>query len=131
MHAIRRRAWCSFLSLSEINSMSTHFETFYQDAPLALTQELRQYRATHHPRHTMWNGVTWTYTVSGTGEQPVLWLVGALRVGDAAFRSIPLLEDGFKLIVQDYLTVMSIAEVVDGLAYILPVVELRMTPVLT
>lgn len=110
--------------------MSVNFETFYHDAPLALAQELRDYRATHHPRHTMWNNVPWTYTVSGTGEQPVLWLVGALRMGDAAFRSIPLLEDGFKLIVPDYPPVMSMAELADGLAAILTAENIGATDVL-
>lgn len=110
--------------------MSTHFDTFYHDAPLALSQELKDYRATHPPRHVMWNGLTWTYTVSGTGTQPVLWLVGALRVGDAAFRSIPLLEDGFKLIVPDYPPVMTMAELTDGLAAILTAEGIGATDIL-
>lgn len=99
--------------------MSVSFDAFYHDAPLAMAQELKHFRATHQPRHTMWNSVPWTYTVSGQGEQPVLWLVGAMRVGDAAYRSIPLLEDQFRLIVPDYPPVMTMAEMADGLAAIL------------
>ncbi len=99
--------------------MSVGLDTFYHDAPLALVQELKEYRVTHLAHHVLCEGVPWTYSVSGHGERPVLWLVGALRVGDAAFRSIPLLEDHFKIIVPDYPPVMTMAALADGLSAIL------------
>lgn len=92
---------------------------YYSDAPLALVQELKLFRATHAVKRLVINGLTWTYTVSGRGETPLLWLVGGLRVGDAAFRSIPLLEDSFKIIVPDFAPVMTMAELADGLTIIL------------
>jgi len=110
--------------------MSVGLDTFYHNAPLALVHELKEYRATHHVHHVLCEGVPWTYTVSGQGEKPVLWLVGALRVGDAAFRSIPLLEDQFKLIIPDYSPVMTMAELADGLSAILTAESIGATSLL-
>jgi pimeloyl-ACP methyl ester carboxylesterase len=105
------------------------FEAFYADAPTEQREALRQFRATHPVKRTTANGVEWTYVVSGQGA-PLLWLVGGLRVADAAYRSIPLLEDAFRIITPDYPSVSSMAELADGLAAVLDAEQIESAHVL-
>jgi 3-oxoadipate enol-lactonase len=94
-------------------------ETFYEKVPARQRDPLRQFRIAHPAKTIYVDDTPWTYLVSGMGTQPLLWLVGGLRVADAAYASIPLLEDAFHIITPDYAAVDSMAALCDGLAEIL------------
>lgn len=96
------------------------FERYYEDVPAAQRDALQQFRQQHPPRTVKApGGVKWTYYVSGDGPQALLWLVGGLKRADAAYRSIPLLSDSFKIIAPDYPAVSSMQALADGLDTIL------------
>ncbi len=95
------------------------FADFYGDVPADQREALRQFRDHYRPNTLRVKGVDWQYLTGGSGEQTILWLVGGLRAADAAFRSIPLLADNFRIIAPDYAAVNSLAELTEGLAAIL------------
>lgn len=94
------------------------FDTFYADVPVEQRDALRQFRAAHPATRIKTSGVEWTYLASGQGA-PLVWLVGGLRMADAAYRSIPILEDAFRIITPDFPSVSTMAELADGLAAVL------------
>jgi pimeloyl-ACP methyl ester carboxylesterase len=77
------------------------------------------FRASHHPRSVQHAGYTWSFIDSGNGRDPLLWLVGGLRVADAAFAAIPRMEDAYRVIAPDYAPVGTMAALADGLAAVL------------
>jgi pimeloyl-ACP methyl ester carboxylesterase len=89
------------------------------DAPSDQSERLRAFRAAHPEKMVRLDGVDWQYIDSGQGDETILLLVGALRVADAAFRSIPMLEDAYRVITPTYPPVSTMAQLVDGLAGIL------------
>lgn len=95
------------------------FANFYADVPADQREALRQFRAQYPANTLRVNGVAWQYLTGGRGDHTILWLVGGLRAADAAFRSIPLLADNFRIIAPDYAAVNTLAELTDGLAAIL------------
>ncbi len=97
------------------------FDAFYASAPAEQRERLRRFRAAHPPRQIDVDGVRWEYLACGQGEQTVLLLVGGLRVADAAFRSISMLEDEFRVITPSYPPVRTMAQLGDGLARILEI----------
>lgn len=96
------------------------FDTYYDDVPASQRDALRQFRQQHPPRTvTAPDGTNWTYYTTGDGGQVLLWLVGGLKRADAAYRSIPLLSDTFKIVAPDYPAVSSMQALADGLHAIL------------
>jgi pimeloyl-ACP methyl ester carboxylesterase len=93
--------------------------TFYANAPPEQVTSLNQFRETHPLRRTTVNGTEWEYIASGQGESTILWLVGGLRVADAAYRSIPLMEGTFRIIAPTYPALSTMADLSDGLAGLL------------
>lgn len=92
------------------------FDTIYADATPELRDQLRDFRAAH-PIHTITvDGHAWETILTGTGEAVILWLVGGLRAGDAAFRSIPILADAFRILAPTYPPLDSMDTLADGLA---------------
>ncbi len=92
---------------------------YYAAAPADQVERLMTFRRAHPPRQTTINGMTWEYLSCGQGEATILWLVGGLRVADAAYRSIPLLEDHFRILAPSYPPLMSMDVLVDGLVRLL------------
>jgi pimeloyl-ACP methyl ester carboxylesterase len=95
------------------------FDDYYVDVPVEQKTRLADFRATHPLQEARIQGTNWKYISCGTGEATILWLVGGLRVADAAYRSIPLMEDSFRIIAPTYPAVTTMAELVDGLAGLL------------
>ncbi len=90
---------------------------YYTDVPQYAA--FQQFRADHPVSTAEIEGRTWEYIASGTGGQVILLLVGGLRVADAAWRSIPMLEDEFRVITPTYPAAVTMAALADGLAGVL------------
>lgn len=95
------------------------FEQYYAAVPAEQTALLQTFRQTHPLRQAEIKGHDWEYIACGQGDEAILWLVGGLRVADAAYRSIPLMEDSFRIVAPTYPAVNTIAELADGLAGLL------------
>ncbi|MCU0514324.1 MAG: alpha/beta hydrolase [Anaerolineae bacterium] len=96
------------------------FDTLYADVPADQRQALRQFRADHPPRSITVAGTPWTYLTAGPPDGvPLLWLVGGLRTADAAWRSIPLLADEFRILAPDYAPLPALDALCAGLAAVL------------
>lgn len=108
------------------------FDDDYADVPAAQRDELQQFRAAHPPQQTQAIGHTWTYLEAGAqGEAPLLWLVGGLRVADAAYKSLPLLADAHRIIAPDYAPVDTMAAMADGLVAVLDAAGVEQAHVLS
>ena len=105
--------------MNEITQPS--FGTLYADVPVDQRDIFLTFRNTHPLKTITVNGVEWSYMDSGEGEQVVLLLVGGLRKADAAWKSVPMLEDEFRVITPSYPPVNTMTELADGLAGILDV----------
>lgn len=97
------------------------FDEVYSNVPAEQRDGLRNFRAAHPQKTLTVAGTAWTYHTAGHGEHTILWLVGGLKKADAAYRSIPLLADSFRIIAPDYPAVGSMQGLCDGLAAVLDV----------
>ncbi len=95
------------------------FDTIYGDVPDEQKIALKQFRDNHPQKTLIVNDIEWTYHIVGGGTETILWLVGGLKKADAAYKSIPLLADDYRIIAPDYPALSSIADLADGLASIL------------
>ena len=80
---------------------------------------IKNFYATHKESSTVVNGNTWSYLLSGEGEEVVLILVGGARYGDSAFNLILALEDSFRVIAPSYPALKTMDDLVTGIAGIL------------
>jgi len=109
----------------------TAFETQYSTAEPTLRDALKAFREAYQEKSHDYKGYTWSYYDIGDDNAPViLWLVGGLRMADAAFRSIPLMKDDFRIIVPSYPSVSTMAMLADGLADILKAEDIKQCSVL-
>lgn len=106
------------------------FDTIYADVPAEQRAELADFRAAHPPHHTEIDGIRWEYLRGGAGEETVLLLVGGLKVADAAYRSMPMLEDSFNVITPSYPAISTITGLADGLVGVLDAAGLERVHVL-
>lgn len=95
------------------------FDTLYQDVPPAQRKALKRFRDQHAAKQLDIEGTQWTYYVIGQGHKSLLWLVGGLKRADAAYQSIPLLAETYRIIAPDYPALGSMDALADGLAAIL------------
>lgn len=100
-------------------STQPSFDNLYADVPVDQRKTFQAFRAEHPMKTTDVNGVMWEYMDSGSGDEVVLLLVGGLRKADAAWKSVPMMEDEFRVITPSYPTLNTMAELADGLAGIL------------
>lgn len=91
------------------------FERYYQDVPPEQRERLAKFRETHPLKQARVRETSWEYIACGQGEATILWLVGGLRVADAAYRSIPLLEDAFRILAPTYPAIHRMSDLTDGL----------------
>ena len=77
-------------------------------------EELREFRATHPPKHITVAGVGGDYIACGEGEEALLHLPGGVMVGEAGFTRIPAFEDRYRVIAPDYPRVSSATLLLDG-----------------
>jgi len=108
-----------------------NFETYYEAVPEEQKAALQNFRAAHPVKRARIKGVNWEYIACGKGEKAILWLVGGLRVADAAYRSIPLLENQFRILAPTYPPLTTMAELTDGLADLLAAEGIRKAHVLS
>lgn len=94
-------------------------ERYYAAVPAEQRERLAVFRQSHPPQRVTLDGISWEFIACGTGAHTILWLVGGLRVADAAYRSIPLLEDGFRIIAPTYPPLHTLNALCDGLAALL------------
>ncbi len=107
------------------------FDDYYADVPTEQKARLAEFRAAHPLKEARIQGNRWEYIACGRGEATILWLVGGLRVADAAYRSIPLMEDSFRIIAPTYPALETMAELVDGLAGLLKAEKIAQAHVLS
>ena len=88
-------------------------------SPATLDSLLSEFRATYPIRELAHGGNSWRYRCGGVGAEPLLWLTGALGVGEFAFPYTPALGAGFRIILPDYPALRSVDEMTDGLVAIL------------
>lgn len=91
---------------------------YYAEVPAEQRDALSAFRQQHVPKQLAADP-QWRYLTAGAGEQTILWLVGGLARADAAYRTIPLLTDSFRVIAPDYPPLGSMNALADGLAAIL------------
>ena len=120
-----RRVWRRFgieryLSLKRV----------YHDPAAPRWEELRKFRATHPPKHTIVNGVGWEYIACGEGEEAIVILPGGAMVGEAGFTRIPAFEGRYRVIAPSYASVSTANELLDGLAGVLDAEGVREAHVL-
>jgi pimeloyl-ACP methyl ester carboxylesterase len=99
--------------------MSPTFDEIYAEVPAAQRDALAQFRTSHPPQSATVDGETWEYLEGGSGDETVLLLVGGLRVADAAYRSMPMLEDEFRVLTPTYPALPTMTALADGLAGVL------------
>ncbi|MCH7876025.1 MAG: alpha/beta hydrolase [Gemmatimonadetes bacterium] len=80
---------------------------------------LAEFRATYPVAELRHEGDAWRYRRGGVSANPVLWLTGALGVGDFAFAHALALGTDFRIIVPDYPPVRTLDRMADGLVAIL------------
>jgi len=107
------------------------FDEIYREVPAEQRDALRDFRAAYPQQSLHVDGVAWTYHRVGKGERTLLWLVGGLKKADAAYRSIPLLADDFRILAPDYPPVESMEALCDGLAAILDAEAVKTADVLS
>jgi pimeloyl-ACP methyl ester carboxylesterase len=82
--------------------------------------DLDRFRAVCPTQHRVIDGHEWAYIQRGSGAQAVLILPGGLAVAETAFRYVQRLEARYRVLAPTYPeTIMTIAQLVDGLAKLL------------
>lgn len=104
--------------------------SYYESVPEAQRRVLLEFRQRHPPRTDTINGLTWEYIDTGGDKPPLLVLVGGLRVADAAFQAITVLEKDFRIIAPTYPALDTMKELVDGLASVLAAAAIKQTHIL-
>ncbi|MEQ8674152.1 MAG: alpha/beta hydrolase [Aggregatilineales bacterium] len=106
------------------------FDSIYEDVPTEQRKNFVYFRQTHPPKYAHIDGINWAYIDNVRGDEPVLLLVGGLRVADAAWQSIPMLDDVFRVVTPTYPALNTMNELADGLAGMLDALELEQAYVL-
>jgi len=96
------------------------FEEQYSMAESQLRDALWDFRKTYPEKTYIYKDHTWSYyDIGDSNDRVILWLVGGLKMADAAFRSIPIMQDDFRIIVPSYPAVSTMTGLADGLNAIL------------
>lgn len=106
------------------------FAQRYAAVPAEQRAALQQFRAQHPPQRCTVNGTEWTYLQSAPRDETLLWLVGGLKRADAAYRSIPLLSDAYRIIAPNYPALGTMSALADGLAGVLDAAQVEQTHLL-
>lgn len=80
---------------------------------------VRRFREEHPLKQAVISGQEWEYIAAGQGERALLLLPGALGVADSTWITLPHFEPRFRVIAPTYAPVLTMAELVDGIAGIL------------
>jgi pimeloyl-ACP methyl ester carboxylesterase len=91
----------------------------YRDVPPEQVEVLRRFRADHPLKQAEIGGRAWEYIAAGRGDRALLLLPGSLGTADSTWIVLPHFEDRFRVIAPTYAEVLTMAELVDGIAGIL------------
>lgn len=109
----------------------TEFDKHYAKAEPQLRDALRVFRDTHTEKTLVYNHHELAYYDIGShNDHMILWLVGGLRMADAAFRSIPMMMSDFRIIAPSYPSVDTMVDLADGLNAILKMEGIKTCSVL-
>lgn len=97
----------------------TQFDEIYANVPDEQKNALKHFREQYPAQNLTVSGTNWTYHSSGSGEKTILWLVGGLKKADAAYKSISLMQNEFRIIAPDYPALSTMRDLADGLTAIL------------
>ncbi|MEM9954683.1 MAG: alpha/beta hydrolase [Chloroflexota bacterium] len=97
------------------------FDKIYHNVPAEQRKALKAFRQDNPHKSLIVNKIEWTYYSLVQGEKTILWLVGGLKKADAAYKSIPMLSEQYRIIAPDYPALSTMGELADGLAGILDV----------
>ncbi len=84
-----------------------------------LVNRLELFRRDNPSRSLITGGVEWSYRAVGAGQTGLVLLPGSAGGGDAYFRLVERLQDGFRCILIDYPVVEGLYQMLDGLGAIL------------
>lgn len=98
----------------------TAFDAQYRTAEPVLRDALKSFREAYTEKTITYKQHVWSYYDIGNDDaHTILWLVGGLKMGDAAFRSISTLQSSFRIILPSYPSLSTMADLTDGLIAIL------------
>ncbi len=110
--------------------MFRSFEDIFSDVPDKQRQEFVYFRQTHPPKYARVGDTNWRYLDSSNGDETLLLLVGGLRVADAAWKSMPMLEGDYRVITPTYPPEATMSALADGLAGMLDAINIDKVHVL-
>jgi pimeloyl-ACP methyl ester carboxylesterase len=109
----------------------TEFDQYYVEAEPPLRDALKVFRDTHIEKILTYKQHQWAYyDIGSSNDHVIIWLVGGLRMADAAFRSIPMMKTDFRIIAPSYPSTGTMAELADGLFAILKAEKVKKCSVL-
>ena len=91
----------------------------YRNVPPEQVQKLLHFRANHPCKQVAIGTIDWPYILAGQGKSVILLLPGALATAESAWQSILHFADCYRVLCPSYPPVVTIAELVDGIAGIL------------
>lgn len=94
------------------------FNEIYENVPDEQREALKTFREQYPLKTVLVDDTEWTYHSAGKGKKTILWLVGGLKKADAAYKSIPLLADSYRIIAPDYPALSTMKSLADSLARI-------------
>jgi pimeloyl-ACP methyl ester carboxylesterase len=98
----------------------TGFDKQYATAEPHIRDALKNFRDTHTEKTQLYKHHEWAYyDIGSDNDHVILWLVGGLRMADAAFRSIPMMMSDFRIIAPSYPPIGTMSGLADGLNAIL------------
>ncbi|HEX6730860.1 MAG TPA: alpha/beta hydrolase [Pyrinomonadaceae bacterium] len=118
------------MSLDTTKITSSAFDKLYEKVPADQVARLLDFRRTHPVKHLVIGGAHWEYIACGQGEQTLLFLPGALSIGESVFPLISALENEYRIIAPSYALTLTMTGLCDGIARILQVEDLSRIHVL-
>lgn len=104
--------------------------SYFEQVPEAQRRAFLDFRQSHPLRSDTISGLTWEYIDTGGNKPPLLILVGGLRMADAAFQAVAVLEKDFRVIAPTYPALDTMKELSDGLASVLAAAAIKQTHIL-
>jgi pimeloyl-ACP methyl ester carboxylesterase len=107
------------MALQTTTTTSSAFDKLYEKVPSKQVARLIDFRRTHPVKHLAIGDAHWEYIACGQGEQALLFLPGALSVGESAFPIISAFENEYRIIAPSYALSLTMEGLCDGIASIL------------
>jgi pimeloyl-ACP methyl ester carboxylesterase len=82
-------------------------------------ERLAAFRAAHHWRRQVIDGIEWTYLLGGQAEETIVLLPGGERIGDLGFTLVEVFKPQRRVLYPAYPPLATMRTLVDGLARLL------------